>query len=270
MSLRTMTTWTQEELALVRAQLEADKDVFEIADALERTPYAVVGKLMQLGRLVQNGTYDYFRVSQEPWAYGQELHDHQTFKRDKSPPARNMLVWKAEELAQAAELMREGKTIFQIAEVLQRTPYAVIGRLPGLVRMADMNYYVIDVRPWALAEELKKARDGQTAKKNPRQNTTHTVTHSKAMSTQTETSTAATVPTVSTVSTKTIEVPLDALGKVLRALVGPPHYIRELQATMNLPTRVAGENPINTLIELYNQAASRTQASPASEPEKSH
>ena len=46
-----------------------------------------------------------------------------------------------------------------------------------------------------------------------------------------------------------IPVDADALRQVLNALNGPGHYIRELQATRNLP---GSTNPINTLIDDYN------------------
>ena len=48
-----------------------------------------------------------------------------------------------------------------------------------------------------------------------------------------------------------VSVSAKALHQVLGALTGPPHYIRELQATRNLP---GVENPINTLIDEYNAA----------------
>lgn len=47
-------------------------------------------------------------------------------------------------------------------------------------------------------------------------------------------------------------VDAEALGQVLQALVGPSHYIRELQATLNGPF----DNPIKTLIAQYNEQAS--------------
>lgn len=48
-----------------------------------------------------------------------------------------------------------------------------------------------------------------------------------------------------------VKIPVDAeaLRRVLSALDGPPHYIRELQVTRNLP---GNNNPINTLIDDYN------------------
>ena len=42
----------------------------------------------------------------------------------------------------------------------------------------------------------------------------------------------------------------DALRRVLEALVGPPHLIRELQVTRG--PLVGDDNPINILIENYN------------------
>ena len=52
-----------------------------------------------------------------------------------------------------------------------------------------------------------------------------------------------------------------ALHQVLGALVGPSHYLRELQATRNLP--LGEPNPINTLIDQYNAAIKASRTSPA-------
>ena len=38
-----------------------------------------------------------------------------------------------------------------------------------------------------------------------------------------------------------------ALVKILNAIKGPPHYIREIQATANLPMGMSDDNPINIL-----------------------
>lgn len=50
-----------------------------------------------------------------------------------------------------------------------------------------------------------------------------------------------------------IKIPVDAvaLHSVLRALIGPAHHIRELQATRDKPPLLTG-NPIDTLIREYN------------------
>ena len=53
-----------------------------------------------------------------------------------------------------------------------------------------------------------------------------------------------------------IEVSANALHKVLGALIGQSHYIRELQVTRNLPNN---ENPINILIDEYNAAIEKIQ-----------
>lgn len=46
----------------------------------------------------------------------------------------------------------------------------------------------------------------------------------------------------------------ECLGQVLRALLGPPHHIRELQMTMNLP----GEpNSLTKLVNEYNAEVTR-------------
>lgn len=50
--------------------------------------------------------------------------------------------------------------------------------------------------------------------------------------------------------TSTITVSRDALYKVLHALVGPAHHIRELQATRSLHA-LGHPNPIDILIEEY-------------------
>ena len=47
----------------------------------------------------------------------------------------------------------------------------------------------------------------------------------------------------------TITVNAQALREVLQALIGPPHLIRELQATMN----PIFENPITTLVNTYSK-----------------
>lgn len=54
---------------------------------------------------------------------------------------------------------------------------------------------------------------------------------------------------------ETVTVNAQALRQVLAALIGPPHLIRELQATRSfdaLPGFTA--NPINTLLAEFNQA----------------
>jgi len=52
----------------------------------------------------------------------------------------------------------------------------------------------------------------------------------------------------------TVTVSADALSRVLVALIGPPHRIRELQATRSLH-KLGFPNPIDILIEQYNAAA---------------
>jgi hypothetical protein len=49
----------------------------------------------------------------------------------------------------------------------------------------------------------------------------------------------------------TVSVSRNALRRVLQALVGNPHEIRELQATRE-PASLFKDNPINILIEQYN------------------
>lgn len=157
---RNMQSWTPAELARIQQLMDEGKTVFDIAQDVQRTPYAVVGKLVAAGRLVQDGKFDYFEIDTVPWALGSQLQDDYQFVQKKGPrPARNMLNWDAHELDRVTAMMDEGKTIFEIAEAVERTPYAVLSRLPGLARMGDMNYYRIKRKPWALAAELKAHRD---------------------------------------------------------------------------------------------------------------
>lgn len=54
---------------------------------------------------------------------------------------------------------------------------------------------------------------------------------------------------------KTVTVDAKALLSVLQALLGPPHRIRELQATRSLPDILSEDmHPINQLIADYNAA----------------
>ena len=46
-----------------------------------------------------------------------------------------------------------------------------------------------------------------------------------------------------------VSVPAKALAQVINALIGPPHYIRELQVIHGLP---GGDDPISQLITAYN------------------
>jgi hypothetical protein len=59
-----------------------------------------------------------------------------------------------------------------------------------------------------------------------------------------------------------ILVSAEALRQVLQALNGPSYFIRELQATRNLPGVV---NPINTLVKNYSEAVSAKGEAPADE-----
>ena len=49
-----------------------------------------------------------------------------------------------------------------------------------------------------------------------------------------------------------ITIDADALYQVLVALNGPPHYIRELMTTRNLP--LVNKNPIDILTDEYSQS----------------
>lgn len=51
-----------------------------------------------------------------------------------------------------------------------------------------------------------------------------------------------------------VNVSYSALREVLNALVGPPHYIRELQVTRGLPGHT---NAIDLLIEEFNAEVTR-------------
>jgi hypothetical protein len=55
-----------------------------------------------------------------------------------------------------------------------------------------------------------------------------------------------------------VTVNAKALRQVLNALNGPPHYIRELQVTRG--PMVGDDNPINILVNEYNQAVERHNA----------
>ena len=55
-----------------------------------------------------------------------------------------------------------------------------------------------------------------------------------------------------------VTVPEKALRQVLAALNGPPHYIRELQATRRLP---GDYNPIDVLCDAYNKWVDEYNAS---------
>ena len=52
-------------------------------------------------------------------------------------------------------------------------------------------------------------------------------------------------------SDPTVTVSAPALRAVLQALIGEPHYIRELQVTRS-PAEIFTDNPINVLLEQYN------------------
>lgn len=52
-----------------------------------------------------------------------------------------------------------------------------------------------------------------------------------------------------------IEVSEEALKELLTAIMGPPHYIRELLAIMNLPD---SKNCLKTLIDEYNDSITKT------------
>ena len=60
---------------------------------------------------------------------------------------------------------------------------------------------------------------------------------------------------------ETVTVNAEALRKVLNALIGPPHYIRELQATRDNPPLFMG-NPIDQLIDDYNSAVEEVTETP--------
>ncbi len=62
---------------------------------------------------------------------------------------------------------------------------------------------------------------------------------------------------------KTIAVSADALHRVLLALLGPGHLIRELQATCNISDLMEGGNPIITLAREYDAALEASKQAPA-------
>lgn len=53
---------------------------------------------------------------------------------------------------------------------------------------------------------------------------------------------------------KSVTVDKAALREILAALIGPPHLIRELQAT-----RCLGDSPIDLLVEQFNAAVANGQ-----------
>lgn len=61
-------------------------------------------------------------------------------------------------------------------------------------------------------------------------------------------------------SAESLVVDANALKQVLAALIGPSHYIRELQATRNLP---GDDNPINVLTQQYNDWAISQMKNPS-------
>lgn len=66
---------------------------------------------------------------------------------------------------------------------------------------------------------------------------------------------------------KEITVDANALKQVLQALNGPPHYIRELQATRDNGTGLFKDNPIDVLIKQYNEWVERQKQE---EPSNKH
>lgn len=61
-----------------------------------------------------------------------------------------------------------------------------------------------------------------------------------------------------------VTVDAKALRQVLQALIGPPHHVRELQATRT-PESLFPENPINVLVDQYNSQMSGSAASSETE-----
>ena len=54
-------------------------------------------------------------------------------------------------------------------------------------------------------------------------------------------------------SDKKISVSAKALRELLVAVSGPAHYIREIQATRDMPLGMSDDNPINILTEQFNE-----------------
>lgn len=59
-----------------------------------------------------------------------------------------------------------------------------------------------------------------------------------------------------------VEVSASALRELLSAIAGPPHLIRELQVIRGLP---GSDNPINTLINEFNECVEAFNAKAAGE-----
>jgi len=60
--------------------------------------------------------------------------------------------------------------------------------------------------------------------------------------------------TLEEIEPKMVSVDAEALRQLLSAIVGPPHYIREIQATMGHP-EIFKSNPIDILVKQFNEQA---------------
>jgi hypothetical protein len=72
-------TWLNDELRALEERFNQGMQIEELCRLHGRRPYAVVGKLQQMGLLVQRGLYNYYRVNPDPWIMGavlKQLHDH--------------------------------------------------------------------------------------------------------------------------------------------------------------------------------------------------
>lgn len=73
--------WTREEIEQLRTELNAGLQLDEIAPAHGRSPYAILGRMRDLGWVVQLGD-DWHRVNPEPWVLGSTVERLQREDRE--------------------------------------------------------------------------------------------------------------------------------------------------------------------------------------------
>lgn len=70
-------TWLNDEVTLLRERFNTGQDLEALCRAHGRRPYAIVGKLQNMGLLILVG-YNYHMVSPEPWILNsvvKQFHD---------------------------------------------------------------------------------------------------------------------------------------------------------------------------------------------------
>jgi hypothetical protein len=60
-------TWTRHDHQLLRALSDEGKTLAEMQELMGRTAGAVIGKLMQLNLLAQDGNGFYYKICPDPW-----------------------------------------------------------------------------------------------------------------------------------------------------------------------------------------------------------